>query len=138
MQEIPTRKLAYYGNYFFTTHLASSSKISDILTHTGWLIRDELRTGIIFYIFNEYLFLVTFQFSTQFSANLTTNVVFWTHFWVWAIIWPKFSINNELQIKLKCKNVKICKHSSFFNYWRNCLLNKSWSSNISKLVNFKL
>jgi len=47
-------------------------------------------------------------------------------------IWPRkyFFASDELHIILKGRNLEICKHSSFFNYWRNCLLNKTWSSEI--------
>ena len=52
-------------------------------------------------------------------------------------IWPEIIFSNdELDIILKRCNWEICKHSSFFNYWRNCFLIQTWSSEICKILNY--
>ena len=43
-----------------------------------------------------------------------------------------FSI-DELHIILKHMNFETCEHSSFFNSWRNRLLNQTFSSEIKNL-----
>ena len=45
-------------------------------------------------------------------------------------------LNHQFHIILKRRNLEICKRSSFLNCWRNCLLNQTWSSDISKIVYF--
>ena len=42
-------------------------------------------------------------------------------------IWPHtFFLKDELHIILKRRNLEICEHSRFFNYWRKILLREPW------------
>jgi len=119
-----------FWSKFFTCGLARESLELDPLL--SWVLTD-LITGPVLFLISSETFLTSFfeTFQLVFAKFLTT-------FDAWTVrsptvevttdkLWEEFERPSEIRfLKYSWKNIEICEHSNFFNYWTKIFLWWPW------------